>query len=134
MIRRPPRSTLSPYATLFRSPSRFRVFGEGAVIDPPARVSRPDLIEIGTGVVIHEHAWLSVVAAVEGFTPRLAIGNGTIIGQFCSIACVGEIEIGSRVLTAERVFIGDTFHSYDDVERPIIEQGMATPEKVTIGN
>src|SRR5256885_8073998 len=96
MIRRPPRSTLSPYATLFRSPSRFRVFGEGAVIDPPARVSRPDLIEIGTGVVIHEHAWLSVVAAVEGCTPRLAIGDGTIIGRLGANASVLQIEISPR--------------------------------------
>jgi acetyltransferase-like isoleucine patch superfamily enzyme len=114
------------------APWRFRGFGEGSVIVPPARVDRPDLIEIGAGVVIHEHAWMSVVAAVEGYTPRLAIGDGTSIGRFCHIACVGEVEIGSRVLTAERIFIGDTFHGYEDVGRPIIQQPMAVPQKVTV--
>src|SRR3712207_7823213 len=40
MIRRPPRSTLFPYTTLFRSPGRGGVAGEEAVIrlGPPTRL------------------------------------------------------------------------------------------------
>src|SRR5581483_11176218 len=41
-------------------------------------------------------------------------------------------EIGEDVLTSERVFIGDTYHGYEDVSRPVIAQPMAPPEKVTI--
>jgi acetyltransferase-like isoleucine patch superfamily enzyme len=112
----------------------FASFGDGSVIVPPARVTMPGAIHIGDGVVIHEHAWLSVVAAIEGSEPKLTIGDGTNIGRLCHIACVGQVEIGRDVLTAERVFVGDTYHGYEDVSRPVIEQPMATPEKVTIGD
>jgi acetyltransferase-like isoleucine patch superfamily enzyme len=114
-------------------PSAYKSFGPGSVVVPPSRVSLPECIEIGEGVVIHEHAWLSVVAAVPGTTPRLTIGDGTSIGRLCHIACVGEIEIGPDVLTSERIFIGDTYHGYEDVTLPVIEQPMAPPAKVTIG-
>jgi acetyltransferase-like isoleucine patch superfamily enzyme len=113
-------------------PSAYKSFGTGSVIVPPSRVSMPEAIEIGDGVVVHEHAWLSVVAAVPGVTPRLRIGDRTSIGRFSHIACVGEIDIGPEVLTSERIFIGDTYHGYEDVGTPILDQPMAAPAKVTI--
>src|SRR5437588_4656487 len=41
MIRRPPRSTLFPYTTLFRSPGRPRGSGRGARPARPGRGGRP---------------------------------------------------------------------------------------------
>lgn len=114
-------------------PGMFGRFGVDSVIVPPARVTNPQCIFIGDDVRIHEHAWISVVQAVEGITPRLSVGNSTSIGRFAHIACVGDIEIGADVLASERVFIGDTYHGYEDVSQPVIRQPMATPEKVTIG-
>jgi acetyltransferase-like isoleucine patch superfamily enzyme len=114
-------------------PSAFGAFGAQSVIVPPARVTSPDRIFIGERVIIHEHAWLSVVEAVPGYTPRLTIGDRTIIDRLAHIACVGEIEIAADVLIGERVLIGDTYHRYDDVTRPIIEQPMAEPRPVRIG-
>jgi acetyltransferase-like isoleucine patch superfamily enzyme len=116
------------------SPSAFASFGEGSVIVPPARVTGAEYVHIGAGVVIHEHAWLSVVTALEDVVPRLAIGDGSQFGRMTTIACIGEIEIGPRVLTGERVFIGDTYHGYEDVALPVIEQPASPPRKVTIGH
>ncbi|MGH9032968.1 MAG: acyltransferase [Acidimicrobiia bacterium] len=115
-------------------PRAFASFGHASVIVPPARVTMPQAIHIGDRVVIHEHAWLSVVAAVEGSEPKLVIGDGTSIDRLCHVACIGQIEIGRDVLIGERVLIGDTYHGYEDVSRPIIEQPMVDPEKVTIGD
>lgn len=113
-------------------PQQFGAWGHSSLIVPPARITMPEAIEIGSGVVIHEHAWISVVQAVDGYTPRLIIGDATHIDRLCHIACVGEVEIGDHVLIGERVLIGDTFHRYDDVTRPIMDQPMAAPLKVTI--
>jgi len=113
-------------------PHAYGRHGEGTWVVPPARVSRPDRIFLGDGVTILEHAWLSVVEAVPQVTPRLSIGDGTRIGRFSHIACVGEIDIGPAVLTAERIFIGDTYHGYEDPHLPVIDQPMAAPAKVTI--
>jgi abequosyltransferase len=114
-------------------PSAYGSFGERSVLVPPTRVTRPDCIYIGSEVIIHEHAWIALVDAVEGFTPRLTIGDGTHIDRLCHIACVGEIEIGPECLLGERVLIGDTYHRYDDPDVPVIHQPMAPPRRVTIG-
>ena len=115
-------------------PSAFGSFGQRSVIGAPARVTSPERIFIGDDVVIHEHAWISVVAAVAGYTPKLTIGDGTRIDRLLHIACVGEVEIGRKVLIGERVLIGDTFHQYEDVTTPVIEQPLEPPRNVSIGD
>lgn len=116
------------------APSAFAAFGNDSFIVPPGRVTCPDLITVGDDVQILEHAWLSVVRAVDGVEPRLTIGDGTRIGRFCHLACVGEITIGRRVLTSERLFIGDTYHSFQDPDKPVRDQPMAEPLPVRIGD
>ena len=112
-------------------PSAFGSFGPGSYIVPPARVSMPEAIHIGAGVIINEHSWISVVEAVPGHTPKLTIGDRTVIDRLLHVACVGEIEIGEDVLIAERTLIGDTYHDYSDPDAHIVQQAVA-PRKVTI--
>jgi acetyltransferase-like isoleucine patch superfamily enzyme len=114
-------------------PSAFASFGEGSWIVPPARISTPGSISIGKGVTILEHSWLSVVAAIDGVTPSLRIGDNCSIGRMVHIACIGEIVIGDEVQTSDRVFIGDTYHDYSDPEMPVRRQPMAYPQPVHIG-
>lgn len=114
-------------------PSAFASFGEGSWIVPPARVLTPEAISIGSQVIIHEHAWLSVVPAVAGVKPRLEIGNRCSIGRMMHVACVGEVVIEEEVLTAAMVFIGDTYHDYSDPDRAVLDQPMAVPKPVRIG-
>lgn len=113
-------------------PSAFACFGAGSVIVPPARVLAPECIEIGDGVVIHEHAWLSVVHAVDAVTPRLVLGDRVRIGRFAHVACVGEIIVEDDVLTADGIFLGDTYHGYEDPDTPVSRQPMAKPERIVI--
>ena len=113
-------------------PERYARFGRGAVVVPPARVPRPQFVEIGDGVVIHEHCWLAVRDMHPGVAPRLVIGNGSRIGRFFHVACLGEIAIGEDVLMADHVFIADTYHGYEDADTPVIHQPMAAPKPVRI--
>src|SRR3989441_11637908 len=48
MIRRPPRSTLFPYTTLFRSPAADKYFG-GTIGAIGVSASNPDVVYVGTG-------------------------------------------------------------------------------------
>jgi acetyltransferase-like isoleucine patch superfamily enzyme len=114
-------------------PSAFGAFGRNTWIVPPARVSSPSCVFLGDDVTVLERSFLSVVPAIEGIEPRLTIGDRTSIGAQCHVACVGEVEIGADVLTAARIFIGDTYHRYEDPGLPVLDQPMADPEKVTIG-
>jgi acetyltransferase-like isoleucine patch superfamily enzyme len=114
-------------------PDAYGCYGAGTWVVPPARVTTPERIFLEDDVTIHEHSWLSVVRAVHGLEPTLRIGAGSRIGRFAHIACVGTIDIGPEVLTAERIFIGDTYHGYEDPTRPVLHQPMAHPEPVVIG-
>jgi acetyltransferase-like isoleucine patch superfamily enzyme len=114
-------------------PSAFARFGSGSVIVPPARVSEPHHIEVGDDVIVLEGSWLSVVSAHS--TPaRLVLGSGTRIGRYAHIACVGEVVFGANVLTSERVFVGDTYHGYEQANVPILHQPMAAAKPVHIGD
>src|SRR2546430_17697032 len=68
MIRRPPRSTLFPYTTLFRSPPEYRVGNDGV-----PDVELLDLADAGDGldVVIGE-----AVTGVHGEPARPRVGGG----------------------------------------------------------
>src|SRR3712207_8156700 len=58
MIRRPPRSTLFPYTTLFRSPARFGFLrGQGELASEPDRLARQvHAVRVARGVDQVEHA------------------------------------------------------------------------------
>jgi len=111
-------------------------FGAGSIVYPPALIIGHDLIEIGADTIVHPGAFFSVVEVNEGkrYEGRLVIGNGVRIGNDMVIACCGLIEIGDNVLTADRVYIGDTYHEYRDVTRPIVRQGLHDPRPVKIGS
>jgi acetyltransferase-like isoleucine patch superfamily enzyme len=113
---------------------QFAAFGENSVIIPPARVENPHRISVGRDVLVQERAVFSVVESHHGkpFSPRLTIGDRTVIGRDFCVANVGEIDIGPDVLMADGVFIGDTYHDYHDPARPVLAQPMVDPEPVRI--
>jgi len=64
---------------------------------------------------------------------RLFIGAGTHIGPHCHISGTkNKIIIGKNVLLAPRVYISTTNRRYDDVSKPVIDQGYVSKGDVTI--
>lgn len=114
---------------------RFARFGERSLIVKPRGILSPHRIEIGDGVLVHEGAMFSVVEHFRGrdHQPRLKIGSGCNIGPGIWFSCVGEIEIGEDNLLGHNILIADSYHEYEDPDRPILHQPMAEPEGVRIG-
>jgi acetyltransferase-like isoleucine patch superfamily enzyme len=113
-------------------PTAFERFGKGAIVVPPARINSPECITIGDEVVVLEGSWLAVYPQPGRPAPRLTIGARTRIGRSCHIACVGQVSIGEDVLTADHLFIADTYHGYERPDAPVIAQPMAAPQPVVI--
>lgn len=141
MMRRPQEKAWKAYARLFLwrwrrkvGARRFARFGERSLIYKPYAILSPHRIEIGDDVLVHPHAMFSVVEHHHGrdFEPRLRIGSGTNIGHGIWLSCVGEIEIGEKVLMGHNILIADSYHEYHDPDVPIIDQPMAPPKPVTI--
>lgn len=87
-------------------------------------------IFIGDNVRINAGCWLQV----HNKSGELKIGTGSIIGHSNHIYAYRSIMIGENVLTADKVYITDCLHDYEDPNTPIMFQDVKALEKVIIGN
>jgi serine acetyltransferase len=103
--------------------SAFAVWGPGSRLARGARLVGPHLVQVGSGVMLGEQAWLNAKDDRGDGMPTLRIGDGTYIGRFAQINAWRSVTIGSNVLIADRVFISDADHRYTDTDTPIRLQG-----------
>jgi acetyltransferase-like isoleucine patch superfamily enzyme len=114
---------------------RFRSFGRDVYIFPGADISGEECIEIGDRVVILDDVVLAVYPTEHGTQDRvLRIGVGSNIGRRNHIFAFSKIEIGSRVLTANNVYISDCAHGFADRSIPIMDQAVRGLRPVHIGD
>lgn len=84
------------------SPARFGSFGDDSWIVPPATVVGPDLMHLGTGVVVMEYASLRTSGG------RLEIGDGVRLGRFVHISCSIGVTLEPDVSSSDYVAIADS--------------------------
>ncbi|HEX6195913.1 MAG TPA: acyltransferase [Jiangellaceae bacterium] len=70
-------------------------------------------VHLGDGTSLHAH---------EG---TLRIGDKVVFGRDNRVTCYLDVEIGSATLIADWVYITDFDHRFDDLDRPIKDQGIA---------
>lgn len=102
---------------------QFGAWGARSRVYRPIRLVAPHLVTVGEDVVIREHAWINAKDDREAGVPTLFIGSGTYIGRFVHINAWRSVTIEANVLIADRVFISDADHNYEDPDAPIILQG-----------
>jgi acetyltransferase-like isoleucine patch superfamily enzyme len=99
----------------------------------PARIDGAKNIEIGSGTFIQRGSWL-YARSVDRSVVHLKIGRNCVFGYNNHFASVRSVVIGDNVLTANNVFITDNSHSYQDIDRPIIEQPVVFGGSVEVGS
>jgi len=100
----------------------------------PLKIEGCSNIVIGNRVNIEYKTWLAAVPHTGSLTCKLVIGNGTSIGHFNHIYATSRIVIGENVLTADKVYISDNLHSYDNINLPISKQPIKQVKEVYIGD
>lgn len=110
-----------------------------AAIGSKTRLIRPSIsgykrIFIGDNVYVKEGAWLAADPITDANKCALKIGSGTYIGRYSHIYATGIIEIGKKVLIADKVYISDNLHGYHNVNLPIIDQPVKQLSAVLIGD
>jgi acyl-[acyl carrier protein]--UDP-N-acetylglucosamine O-acyltransferase len=103
----------------------FARWGEGSRLGRGSRLVHPELVEVGSRVVLGDHAWINAKDDRADGAPTLRIGDGTYVGRFAHINAWRSVTIGREVLIADRVFISDADHLYADAKTPIRLQGDA---------
>ncbi len=91
-------------------------------------------ISIGTKVYINDRTWLACMPLTGNANCTLTIGDGTYVGRFCHFYATSKIEIGKKVLIADRVYLADNLHQFTDVNVPVIDQPVQQTAEVIIGD
>ena len=113
--------------------ANFKKFEKHSHITFPLLLQNTIYIEIGDYVSILKQAWLGA-NFVDNHTPSLIIDDGARIGNYNHIISVREVYIGKHVMTADKVYISDNLHSYEDITQPIIRQPVYFKDTVHIGD
>jgi len=109
----------------------FKQFPITSTILSPLLIQGKGNISIGRHVYIHKFAWLGTYRQ-DDVEPDLTVSDYVCLGNFNEISCIRKVYIGRKVLTADNVYITDNLHSYKDVSRPVIEQGITCKNEVII--
>lgn len=119
-------------STVFYKPLFFKM-GMNSIVIKPLKFTNPENITIGNNVSIYHKTWL-LTYQVSDKVPELIIDDGAIIGHFNHITCVNRVYIGKNVMTADKVYISDNLHGYEDVNTPICFQPVFSKGEVSIGD
>jgi acetyltransferase-like isoleucine patch superfamily enzyme len=113
---------------------KFKYFGKNSNVLFPLKIDGINNMSIGNNVYIAPQSWLSALPITIENKVELVIGDGTNIGHFNHIYSTKSIIIGKKVLTADKVYISDNLHSYENINIPIIDQPIKQISMVEIGD
>lgn len=97
------------------------------------RVDGKRNIHIKRNVIVQKQTWLAAVPLTGVQECKLVINEGAIIGNFNHIYSSSSIVIEADVLTADKVYISDCAHHYEDVATPVCKQPIKQLKEVVIG-
>ena len=111
--------------------STFAHFGEHSVFhEPVVSIVNPGGISIGTWTNIGAYAVMEALVPERGVT--VDIGDNVYIGHFLRLTSINGVTIENEAMLADRVYISDTNHIYEDVTQPIKRQGLRDGRRVVI--
>jgi acetyltransferase-like isoleucine patch superfamily enzyme len=111
----------------------FGRFGRDVRVVWPLRIVGAKHCEFADGVTLQYGAYVAVLPSPQSPAPVLRFGAGTMVGNFAHLICTRRIEIGEKVLIADRVYISDNLHDYRDIGRPVMDQPLRQTAVVAIG-
>ena len=111
----------------------FGRFGRHSRILNPIRIANSKYMYIGNNVYIDSLAYLVVDTSLND-SPSLVIEDDVKLGNLNHISCVSSVVIGRNVLTADRVYISDNFHCFENISIPVKNQGIGTKGITSIGD
>lgn len=109
----------------------FNSFGKDSLLVAPLKLDNTKSISIGKRTYIGAGAWLYGKKDTKEVV--LSIGNNVQIGHYSHIVANHNVNIGDSVLIADKVFISDCTHSCENIDIPILLQGIKNIGKVSIG-
>jgi acetyltransferase-like isoleucine patch superfamily enzyme len=111
----------------------FGRFGRGVRVVWPLRLVGMAHMHLANHVTLQVGAYVAVLPGTPD-APGLVVGRGTLVGNYAHIIVTHRVEIGEKVLIADRVYLSDNLHDYRDVTRPVMDQPLRQTGDVVIGD
>ncbi|TWR31176.1 acyltransferase [Mucilaginibacter pallidiroseus] len=112
----------------------FGKIGRRSRIFKTLRIESAHNIYIGSKVTIYGFSWIAATPLTNAKECKLIINDGVSIGHFSHIYATSKIEIGPNVLIADKVYISDNLHAYQDISLPVMNQPIKQINTVAIGD
>lgn len=114
--------------------SQFKEFGRGSRITPPFRFWGLHKMSLGEYVRIQEQSWLQTIAGpADTDAPKLVIKSHAGIGMGAHISAALQVVLEEYVLLARNVYISDHAHAFENLDLPIMRQGLNCIAPVLVG-
>lgn len=94
---------------------------------------RAPRISLGNSVSVSQHAWLNVATGDPTGEPTIVIDDNCIIAVGSILSARNRIHLERDVNVAQQVLIMDHNHAYEDIDAPIIKQGITEGGRIRIG-
>ena len=111
----------------------FGSMGKGVRIVRPLRIFGARYCHFEEGTVLQFGAYIAALKQGED-PPVLRVGARTMIGNHAHIVATKRVEFGRSVLTADRLFVADNRHTYEDPRIAVRDQGLTQLSEVHIGD
>lgn len=111
----------------------FGSMGRRVRIVRPLRIFGAGYCHFADQAVVQYGAYIAVLKE-HAEPPVLRIGARTMIGNHAHIVVTKRVEFGAGVLTADRLFVADNRHTFEDPETPVRDQGLTQLAEVYIGD
>lgn len=97
-------------------------------------LDHPECLFFGRNVSIHRFSCFKPCTEYAGikYSPKIVVGDNTIIGIRNSFAAINGVYVGNNVLFAGYVHVTDHSHGYEDITRPIEGQPLISKGPVVI--
>jgi acetyltransferase-like isoleucine patch superfamily enzyme len=116
--------------------SKFKSVGKDNYLQWPVKIDNPRYMTLGNNVKISWHGWLLCIESYGDrfFEPQIIIHDNAYIGNACHIVACRKVEVGKSVMLADKCYLSDNLHAYEDVTLPIIHNPMKVPGEIVIGD
>jgi len=121
---------------IFRRKNKLFKCGKNIFIDPSCDISNYEFISMGNNIIIDKDSCiLCPLKFYEGIPekPIIILDDSVCLGRRTFISGIKRVYLHKNVILGQNVFISDHNHNYEDIDKPICEQGINKIESVEIG-
>ncbi len=90
-------------------------------------------VSLGSSISLRKDAWLNVATEDPSGEPVIVIDDNCHIGYGTIISAKNRIHLERDVLVGQQVIIIDHNHTYEDITRPVLNQGINGDGRIRIG-